>query len=72
MWNSCPPNMPKGREPTSAAALASQPAAGHSLSFYYYHHHYCFMTLWLRPISEAGRRKLQPNLAPTPNASCGS
>ena len=26
----------KGREPISAAALASQPAAGHSLSFYYY------------------------------------
>ena len=32
----------KEREPNSAAALASQPAAGHSLSFIYC---YCFMTL---------------------------
>ena len=32
----------KGREPNTAAALASQPAAGHSLSLFYYYH---FMTL---------------------------
>ena len=32
----------KGREPNSGTALASGPAAGHSLSFYYC---YCFMTL---------------------------
>ena len=32
----------KGREPNLATALASQPAAVHSLSLFYY---YCFMTL---------------------------
>ena len=32
----------KRQEPNSAPALASQPAAGHSLSFYYF---YCFTTL---------------------------
>ena len=51
----------KGREPNSASALASQPVAGHSLSFYYY---YCFMTLgWgqlVRPAAEScSRIKLQ-------------
>ena len=35
----------KGREPNSAAALASQPAAGHSLNF--------FLLLFLWPCAEA-------------------
>ena len=38
-----PQKSTKGREPNSAAALASQLAADHSLSFYYY---YCFLTLY--------------------------
>ena len=41
----------KGREPNSAAALASQPATGHSISFYYY---CCFMTLgWVLLVGPA-------------------
>ena len=54
----------KGREPNSAAALASQPAAGHSLSFYYY---YCFMTLgWgflVGPAAESCSRIWLPRLS---------
>ena len=53
----------KGREPNSAAALASQPAAGHSLSFIY---GYCFMTLgWgllVGPAAESCSRIWLPRL----------
>ena len=54
----------KGREPNSAAALASQPAAGHSLSFYYC---YCFMTLGcgllVGPAAESCSRIWLPRLS---------
>ena len=53
----------QGRELNSAATLASQPAIGHSLSFITT---IVIMTLGLRPVCGAGRRKLQPNLAPMP------
>ena len=56
----------KVREPNSATALASQPAAGHSLSFYYC---YCFMTLgWgllVGPAAESCSRIWLPRLRTT-------
>ena len=51
-----------GWESNLTAALTSQPAAGHSLSFYD-----LFYDLGLRPISGAGHKRLQPNLAPISN-----
>ena len=53
----------KRREPNSAAALASQPVAGHSLSFIII---IVFYDLGLRPTSGTACRKLQPNLALMP------
>ena len=54
---------PSGWEPNSAAALASQPAAGHNLNLYYY---YCFMTLgWgllVGPAAESCSRIWLPRL----------
>ena len=62
-YNLLEKSLHKGREPISAAALASQPAAGHSLSFYYY---YCFMTLgWgllVEPAAESCSRIWLPRL----------